>query len=339
MTTLRHLALALAWGCSLLGIALMLLYAVPDLQLTIRSLAMAASFIPYGLVLWALAILGFLAGGRRWTKLWAVPALVALIVQVGWARPYWPALPGTPPPASQTTATPPAQTQTLRVLSANVHYGKADPVSAAAAITAADPDVVVLLEASDPFVESPALTAALAALPHRVGRTVPGFAKAGREDASGTLILSRHPLTEVGQLPSLFDQYVVRVAAEGPPLTLVAAHPMNMVTGVGVWQHEGEILREGLAPHLAEPLIAVGDFNATAEHVTLRRLFDLGLTLGAQEAGGGWHPTYPSERDGLPSLIGIDHVLTNDRVTTTSYETVAVRGSDHRAIVADLTYG
>ena len=90
MRTLRHLALALGWACALTASALVLLYVQPEAQSSTAWVAMAASFIPYGIVLWLAATVLFLLGGTRWSRLLAFPTLVALIVQVGWARPYWP---------------------------------------------------------------------------------------------------------------------------------------------------------------------------------------------------------------------------------------------------------
>ena len=323
--TLRHLGLAAAWACALLAAALVVLYVLPEAQASTMWVAMAAAFIPYGILAWLASVALFASAGGRWSRLLAIPALIALIVQVGWARPYWPA----PPPANP-DGTP------IRVLSANVRYGKADPSSLAGIIQQTDPDVVVIVEASEPFLESPAFAAALADRPHRVGRAVAGYARAGREDASGTMIISRLSLTEIGKLPSHFDQYVVSVGAGSTPLTLIAAHPTNMIGGAALWEREGAILGDGVRPHLAEPLAVVGDFNATPEHLTLRRLLDEGLTLGARQAGAGWQPTYTAVSG--PALIPIDHVLTSERVTTRTFRTYPVNGSDHHAIVADLTY-
>lgn len=327
MRTARHLALAIAWVCTLLASGLVLLHVLPEAQAATTWLAMAASFIPYGIVLWLVAVLLFVAGGQRWTKLLAFPALVALVIQVGWARPYWPGSPTQDPPPNH-----------VRVLAANVHYGKADPASLARVVAEVDPDVIVVIEASDPFLDSDAMTGAMLERPHRVGRAVPGFAKVGREDASGTVVLSRFPLTEAARVPSRFDQYVVSVDSGEIPLTLVAAHPMNMVTGAHIWEREGLVLRDAVRPHLAEPLAVIGDLNATPEQLTLRGLLDEGLVLGAQDAGAGWQPTFNNGL-ALPPLIPIDHVLTNDRVRTLTFRTFPIDRSDHWAIAADLAYG
>ncbi len=321
MRAARHLALALAWACSLLAATLVLLYVEPEAQASTSWVVMIASFIPYGIVLWALAVVLFLVGGRRWTKLLAFPALVALVVQVGWARPYWP---GTP--AADVSG------DRVRVLATNVYFGLADPDSVAGVLADVDPDVIVVAEATEPFLASAAMTRALSGYQHRVGR-----AAEWQRIPSGTVVLSRLPLTEVSRIPSQFGQYVVEVDAGATPLTLVAAHPLNMITGAQVWEREGRILADAVRPLTAGPLVVAGDFNATPEHLTLRRLLDEGLVLAAQDAGAGWQPTFTNGLSDVP-IIPIDHILTNDRVRTLSYRTLPIAGSDHWAVVADLVY-
>lgn len=309
-----------AWLGALGGAVLVLLYVMPELQSASRLVAMASAFIPYGVVLWAVALVGFLAGHTGRGRLLAVVALIALLLQIAWARPYWP------------HGGVRAEGAGLRVLSSNLLYGRADPDSAAAAIRSADADVVVLLEVSERFLQAPAVAAALASYPHRVGRA----ASAGVQNAAPTMVLSRTPLAEMAQVPSGFDQYVVRVSVGSTPVTLVAAHPLNMVGGGARWEREGLILRDAVRPYLGDPLVIAGDLNAVPEHLTLRRLFDEGLTLAAQEAGAGWQPTFAGELHDVPPLIAIDHVLVNERVTATSYRTIRVKGTDHHAVVTDL---
>ena len=63
-----------------MGAGLALLYVVPELQTVSRRLAMAASFIPYGVFAWTLAVVLFVVCGRGWGKtlvLVALPGLVA----------------------------------------------------------------------------------------------------------------------------------------------------------------------------------------------------------------------------------------------------------------------
>lgn len=325
LIALRRLALVIAWISTLVAGVLMTLYVFPDTQATVQAVAMASAFIPYGVFAWLVAVLFFLLGGKRWTKLFAFPALIALIVHAGWTRPYWPHPP------------PPAAGPSLTVMAANVRYGTSDSEATARAIRDADPDVVVLIEANETLTGSIAMRPVMAAYPHRVGRPARGATGGKAADPSATLVLSRQPLTEVAKLPSPNDQYLVHTMLGDRPLLLLAAHPMNMVKGAGLWDADSRVLADAIAPHVATtPLAVVGDLNATPEQVTFRRLTGLGLRIGAEQAGAGWQPTFTGGVEGLPPLLALDHVLTTDRVVTRAFRTVEIPRTDHYAIVAEL---
>jgi endonuclease/exonuclease/phosphatase family metal-dependent hydrolase len=84
------------------------------------------------------------------------------------------------------------------------------------------------------------------------------------------------------------------------------------------------------------PLILAGDFNATVDHAQFRRLLRRGYADAASQAGNGLVPTWGPRPGRLPTLLAIDHVLTDRRcaVLTTSAHQLA--GSDHRALYAEL---
>ena len=88
-----------------------------------------------------------------------------------------------------------------------------------------------------------------------------------------------------------------------------------------------------------EPDLVVGDFNATADHAPMRALADAGYRDVGELANQGWQPTWPTrgvfDLLGLP-LAQIDHVLVGDRLAALDLGTVAVPGSDHRAVVATV---
>ena len=56
-----------------------------------------------------------------------------------------------------------------------------------------------------------------------------------------------------------------------------------------------------------------------------------------QLVGHGWETTWPEKgHAGLPG-VAIDHVLIDERGAARSFHAYAIRGSDHKAVVADLT--
>ena len=84
------------------------------------------------------------------------------------------------------------------------------------------------------------------------------------------------------------------------------------------------------------PRVLAGDFNATLDHAELRRLLGRGYRDAAEQAGVALRPTWPADRSLLPALVTIDHVLADHRVRVIAVRTVAVPGSDHRGVLADL---
>ena len=325
-TVLRLLALTLAWLAAASGAALLTLGLVPAAQASSVPAAMASAFVPHGVVAWLVATLLFVCCARGRLKLAALATTLGLAAQASWLVPYVP------------HAAPPAVGTPLRVLAINLYFGRADGAQLTDLLRRVRPDVVVLVEYSAEIDATLTRTGIKDAYPHRVGRTPPNYAQAGRWDASGTQVWSRTPLTDLGAPASTFDQPLVRVQRPaGPPVVVAAVHPVNMVYGVEPWQRESEALAQALRPHLGEPLLAIGDFNATLEHTVMRHYTDLGLTSGAVQAGSGWQPTFDADRRPLPPLITIDHALVNDRVVAQQVRTVAVDGTDHRGLVVDVT--
>ena len=82
-----------------------------------------------------------------------------------------------------------------------------------------------------------------------------------------------------------------------------------------------------------------GDFNAVDDHGPMRDLYADGWRSAADLAGAGFVRTYPADRR-FPPLIGIDHILLDDRLTATEFTTFDVPGTDHlgvRAVIAGTT--
>jgi endonuclease/exonuclease/phosphatase (EEP) superfamily protein YafD len=304
------------------------LFAVPAVVSTVLWLvpptddttALAASFIAYGLLGYAVALfcLGVaLVRARRRAALAALTALTALLTagHLVWLAPLFVA------------DGRPATTEPFSVLTLNLLAGQADP--RILADLAGRADVVVLVEVT------PAAMTALAAegwddrFPYAVGDP--------RAEGSNTAVFSRFRLGEASLLgQSNFTQW--SVAIEVPDLGLVrlfAVHPCNPYCGGGRWHTEHEVIRAAVAAHGDGPLIVAGDFNAVAEQRPMRRLNRLGLSSVTDLVGAGWVPTYPAGGR-LPPLLPIDHVLVNERLTATAQTPVTVPGTDHRGLLATI---
>ncbi|HEX2300957.1 MAG TPA: endonuclease/exonuclease/phosphatase family protein, partial [Pseudonocardiaceae bacterium] len=76
-------------------------------------------------------------------------------------------------------------------------------------------------------------------------------------------------------------------------------------------------------------------FNATLDHQPLRALLSTGYRDAADVLGRGLRATWPTDT-ALAPVAAIDHVLVEPTCLIRSFDTVAVPGTDHRAVVAEL---
>lgn len=321
--------MGLAWVAAATGAVLVLLGALPALQLRHPIAAMATAFVPYGVLAWLVVTLVVLTS-RSWrVRAVALLTIPLLALQVAWTRPYW--------PREAATAGPPSGA-TLTVMTLSTYYGRADAAQLAAEAARARPDVVVLTEVTEDGMAALRATAWGEMFPNRVGEAGPAWTS---ED---TMVYSPWPLELLEAPATSDDTYVVRVEAPAGPVTVFAVHVANPQTGFAEWAPDLAVVRQVSERHLGESLVVVGDFNATREHAPLGDLLAVGLADAAEQAGRGWLPTFPAQRlygpwAGIhyPSVIGLDHVLVGPGVEATEVRAFRVDGTDHRGLAARLT--
>jgi endonuclease/exonuclease/phosphatase (EEP) superfamily protein YafD len=282
--------------------------------------ALLASFVPYGLVAYVLALVLLMVAlvrARRRAPLAlltvAVAALTAL--HVSWLAPFF-------VPDHRPVVGP-----SFTVLAQNVHLGMAD--TARLDSVAAGADVVVLSETTREFLTALQTPAWDARYPYAAG------------DLSGpptdTTVFSRFPLSDAHLLAgSSSPQWVMTVAVPGrDPVRLLGTHPCNPYCGNGAFARDHAVLEATVRANLTAPLVVAGDLNAIDDHAPLQQLHADGMRSAADLVGAGWVPTYPADR-WFPPLLPIDHVLVNDRLTATSLRTVRMPGSDHLGLLVTL---
>ena len=214
----------------------------------------------------------------------------------------------------------------VRVLTANLHEGRAE--AAALVHAAAGADVVALQELTPDAVDRLAAAGLDTAFPHRLVE-----ARAG---GAGVGLWSRFPLQDT----TAIDGYTMPVL--GARLRLPGADPHLLVVHLpGPWPQPVDDWRRDIARLPATlralgagPVLVAGDFNATVDIRDFRALLRDGYRDAAGQAGAGPAPTFPADRR-LPPLLGIDHVLTRD-ATATALHTVGIPGSDHRGLIATV---
>ncbi|MCV7155211.1 endonuclease/exonuclease/phosphatase family protein [Mycolicibacterium pyrenivorans] len=258
--------------------------------------------------------------GRRWLL-----TLLAVAVTVGLVLVY---LPRYQRPAETETAT-----VDVRVLTANLGMGQADPRTLVALARDAA-DIVAVQEMTQDAADGLVEAGMDAEFPFRV--VLPAAL------ASGIGIWSRHPIVNSGRidgyaLPMLGTRIrIPGVVVDTTVLSIHLAAPWPQP--IEQWLRDialfPDTLREVGRDAGAGAVIVAGDFNATADMAPFRRLLDEGYGDAGADAGAGLARTYPG-RGRRPPLIGIDHILVKNAAAA-SAGTVVVPGADHRGLVATL---
>jgi endonuclease/exonuclease/phosphatase (EEP) superfamily protein YafD len=289
-----------------------------------RLLVVATSFVPFAVLGYAVAAVGWFALRRWMTARGRVVAAVAVAASLagtlGHAALLLPEYVGHH--ASGGTD--------LTVMTSNLRLGRADPAAVVRIARDSQADVVVLEEVtSSAYV---ALGRLREDLPYTAGQPAGG--------AFGTVVLSRFPLEAVTPVPVSKSGWGMRVLAP-TPFALLGLHTSQPMGWPANWRTDFTLITD-VVRKSSEPLVVAGDFNATLDHAPMRRLLGLGLADAARQANSGWQPTWPGASDaagGLPfglSVLAIDHVLVSDDFSAVSTRTHRVPGSDHLALVARL---
>ena len=218
------------------------------------------------------------------------------------------------------------------VAASNLQFGRAEPSAVVERLRAVGADTLVLTEVTP--------DAAAALDEAGLGRLLPQQVGAAQPGADGTIILSRHPLTEVSteHVPGLFDQPVATVHAPSGDYVLRAMHPYPPTSRlVRAWHRQlGEAATWVAAQPDTTPVVLAGDFNASHGHPAYRRLAD-GMADAHRAAGSGWVRTWP-HGDRVPPFVQLDHVLVRDGQVVEA-GAAEVAGTDHALVWARLQLG
>lgn len=213
---------------------------------------------------------------------------------------------------------------TLRLATFNVWFRNTDVARMAAWLEQANPDLVVIQEASAGVVEQ-----LRAQAPHYQYEYA-------AHDGHGATVLSKWPLIEARSqsLGAGAPAAHVRIQWRGVELTLVGAHLHWPLGGRNSRLRNQELAALAqLASATQGPLLIAGDFNISPWSPYFRDLLrDSGLRDCA--AGQGLAPSWPSHIRWLG--IRIDHCLASDHWRVLDLRIGPHLGSDHRPVAADV---
>ncbi|HZG92189.1 MAG TPA: endonuclease/exonuclease/phosphatase family protein, partial [Pseudonocardia sp.] len=228
---------------------------------------------------------------------------------------------------------PPPDGVDLTVLTANVLKGRADTADLAALIARERPDVVVLPEAGHDFRDK------LDPLVAHLGYRSEVSTRVGARDVHSVTVLVADTLGDT-RVRAVRRMRLPHLEVTGGRLGGRTLHAVHLTAPllrrqVANWRRDIEVLAQMCAADPA-PVVA-GDFNSTFDHAGLRAALG-GCRSAADGTGLGLVGTYPSR---LPRWFGIqiDHVLVPSGTSTRRLAVLDVAGTDHRAVLAQVTLG
>ena len=215
-----------------------------------------------------------------------------------------------------------------RALLVNVLQPNRETSLVANLIEEANPDLVVLVEVNQRWMDE--LQPVLATYPYRVAEI--------REDHYGIALASRIPL-ETGKVErfdaSGIPAVVARLTLEHQVVTLLGAHIPPPKSAVGANQRNRQL--EAMARFAAVqpgPVIVIGDLNITSWSPYFR---DFIFVSGLRDSrrGFGIQPTWSTNTPLL--MVPIDHVLVSDGIRILERKTGPYIGSDHLPVTIDFS--
>ncbi len=159
-----------------------------------------------------------------------------------------------------------------------------------------------------------------------------------RSDNFGLTVLSRLPVRRWQvrfMTPALVPVIDATVHAEGLDLRIIALHTMPPINAMGSANRDIELMEVAeLARTTTEPMVVLGDFNATPWSAALVR-FERASGLSDSLQGVGAQPTWPAPLG--PLGIPIDHLWHRPTMKTVARRVGAAWGSDHRLVWVQMT--
>ncbi len=216
----------------------------------------------------------------------------------------------------------------LRIMTANLRVGQADPRVLVNLVREQKVDILTMPELTPNAVSALDSAGLWEVLPYRVFDPRPG--------GQGSGIAANLPLRQIILVDesSLSQPSVVVDLPGNEDLEVTAVHiqPPLDDARARTWRAELANLPEATTDE--RPRILAGDFNATLDHAAFRDLVDHGYADAGEETGEGLTATWSSWPTGPP--LTLDHIVTDVRCAVSSYAVFDLPNSDHSAVMAEV---
>ncbi|KAB8290092.1 endonuclease/exonuclease/phosphatase family protein [Bifidobacterium avesanii] len=324
------------WLVTFALMALMSIRFIPGLDMDGRALPELIAFLPVaGVISAGIAVLAF------WWRRWLLTAVsvACVVLQFSWHMGYFIPAAQLSSEARAAVAAEPVATDDAyaRIMTLNAREGKADAASIVQLVTDEHVEVLALQEVNDDLLQRLSDAGIAKVLPHRV------VGESGNSDNGGVNVLytkasMSRPSSNLLRIETS-AMSAGTVTMGGHQVRFVSAHPNSPTRGKqGLW---GAGL--GTIGDLKDydwTYVIMGDFNSTWDHPRFRELLGDRFVDASEQAGRGYHFTYPSNVEvhgvTVPSVIEIDHIIHDKGVTMGDLTTVTVPGSDHKALLATM---
>lgn len=351
----RHGCLAaLLWPLALIIAVLCVARMLPLGMSSGRLIPEAVSVIPWLIV--PSAVICLLAALWRRGLLAALSG-ICLALLLWWHAGYFLAagsLSGQARAASSAGTAPSSADGVMRIMTLNVANGGADAGELAAYVADNGIELLALQEVTWTFLDELAQAGLFDVLPHYVQ------SEASYSDNGGlNCLFSMAPLYDASSnlLPTeLSAMCAGTVDVGGRYLRFVSCHPSSPhLGGEGLWTSGLSTI--GSLSDYDHAYVIMGDFNSTWNHARFRDLLGKSFVDASQQAGEGFHMTWPSDfstyaeksridfgslpkalEGAVPPLIEIDHIVyaADAGIFVGDLRTTHIAGTDHLALIGTL---
>lgn len=223
----------------------------------------------------------------------------------------------------------------MTVMTINMFVGAADPASIVDLVRRYDVGVLAVQEFS------PQARAGLSAA--GLDAILPYAALADEVGTTGSGLYSRYPIPVSGSNRMTGGNMQVTATVDPPgakPVQVLSTHPLApySVDVLRLWKADLQSLpATGSGTDFGTLRIIMGDFNSTLDHAPVRAAIKRGYRDAAYTTGKGLLGTWgPYVGNPVPPVT-LDHVLVDERIGVRDVSVHAVKGSDHRSVIATVT--